>query len=253
MKASLECACTALCFLYLGRLVASQYAPVQHRNSTILIIGSAGHGKSTALNAMADEKKAFRVCGGKSVCTKEVTSKVFTRDIIGNDGKDYLIKVTLVDTPGFPDPSGNVATHDAVIDALQQPLNAVVWVVKPESPSSGVTEQDRALLDELKQLRVPIFQLVNGRKHYPDAAERKKRLRIDKADMLVIGDEMAKAAGLSIKGRFLSTTKPDLKPETQAIIYRSLSYPSLTSSLRSMEDIEESRGEQVKHQRKDEL
>jgi len=235
----MECACTALCFLYLGSLAASQYAPVQHRDATILVMGSSGHGKSTALNAMADTKKTFHVCAGKGACTKDVASKVFSRYVIGNDGKEYQVNLTLVDTPGFPDPSGNVEINDAVIDAIRQSLNAVVWVVKPGSSSSyGVTQQERLLFDEFQRLSVPIFQLVNGRNHYTDAAERKKMFRADKAQMLVYADEMAKAAGLSIQGRFISATKPDLKDETQAIIYRSLSYKSLTSPLRSVEDIE---------------
>merc|ERR1711920_438654 len=140
-----------------------------------------------------------------------------------------------------PDLSGNVEINDAVIDAARQSLNAVVWVVKPESAESssfGVSVEERVLLGEFKRLNVPIFQLVNGRKRYADAAERKKMLRVDKANMMVLADKMAKAAGLNIKGRFLSATKPDLKDETQAIIYRSLSYPPSTSPLRSVEDIE---------------
>lgn len=238
MKASVECACTALCFLHLCTLVASQYAPVQHRESTILIMGYSGHGKSTALNAMADAKKAFHVCASKKVaCTKDVVSKEFSREIIGNDGKEYLVNVTLVDTPGFPDRSGDAEINDAVIGAARQYLNAVVWVVKPET-SPDVTPQERVLLDEFNRVRVPIFQLVNGRKHYKDAEERKKRQRVDKAEMLVLADNMTRVAGVSVKGRFMSTTKPDLKDETQAIIYRSLSYAPLTSSLRSVEDIE---------------
>jgi len=246
----MQCACTALCFLSLGSLVASQYAPIQYRELTIMVMGYPGHGKSTVLNAMADKKKAFHVCTGKDACTKDVTSKVFSRDLIGNDGKEYQINLTLVDTPGFPDLSGNADINDAVIEATSQSLNAVVWVVKPESSSSGVTQQERMLFDEFKRLNVPIFQLVNGRNHYADAAERKKRLRADKANILVHGDTMAKAAGLSIKGRFLSATKPDVKDEAQAIVYRSLSYPSSTSSLRSVEDIE---GNSKPAKQKDEL
>jgi GTP-binding protein EngB required for normal cell division len=244
MKASMEGACTALCFFYLGRLVASQYAPVQYRDATIMIVGYSGHGKSSALNAMAydpevkKKKKGFHVCTGKGECTKDVTRKKFSRFVIGNDGKEYQVNLTLVDTPGFPDLSGNVDTNNAVIDAARQYLNAVVWVVKPMPTSDyHITQQDRVLLNELNQLRVPIFQLVNGRIHYEDAAQRKKRLRIDKAEMLDLGDQMAKTAGLSIKGRFISTTKPDLKDETQAIIYRSLSYAPLTSDLRDAEDL----------------
>jgi len=242
----MKCACTALCFLHQGSFVASQYAPVQYRDATILVMGYSGHGKSTALNAMADTKKAFHVCAGKGGCTKDVASEMFHRMVLGSDGLEYQVNLTVVDTPGFPDHSGNAEINDAVFDATRQWLNAVVWVVKPRS-SSAVTQQERALFDEFNRLNVPIFQLVNGRKVYKNATDRTKRRRVDKANMLVMADEMAKSAGLSITGRFLSTTKADLKDETQAIIYRSLSYPSRTSSFRSVEDIEGTVSEAKRH------
>lgn len=262
MKASMEGACTALCFLYLGKLVASQYAPVQYRDANIMIVGYSGSGKSTALNEMSyDEevkkkKKGFHVChGSKGGCTKDVSSKRFQRFVIGNDGKEYQVNLTLVDTPGFPDSSGNVDVNNAVIDATRQSLRAVVWVVtktvKPRPSSEyDISQQDRVLFSELNRLSVPIFQLVNGRINYEDAAQRKKRGRIDKMELTEFGDTMAKNAGLSIKGRFISATKSDLKAETQAIIYRSLSYPPMKSILRDVEDIGR---EEPGSQHKDEL
>ncbi|CAK0850662.1 unnamed protein product [Prorocentrum cordatum] len=225
------CAHAALLLSCFGRVVSITKV-TEHLDVTILAVGSSGGGKSTLLNSMGSGKDAFRVCTGTDICTKRVSSNDYLKDVSGADGTKHQVRLTLVDSPGFPNPKGIVDAYDAVIYATRRALNAVVWVVKPDRTGSASAEllRNRVFLQEFNQLRVPIFLVVNAHDDFEvDAKSLASRI----SSLREFGEECAQNAGLSIAGRFVSLNKTDLEQTAQAVLRRAMPLEPHKSFLRS--------------------
>jgi len=126
---------------------------------SIAVIGAPGHGKSSFLNGLSGRRDAFETAAGGESCTKEVSEKQFSLKA----GEAELI-LTLVDTMGFPDPAPQKAVefYDAVVTACNQPLNAIVWLVRLEREIRPLVEMYNVLLREFTKAGPPFVLVVNS-------------------------------------------------------------------------------------------
>jgi len=127
---------------------------------TIAVIGAPGSGKSSFLNGLSGQKKGkpFQTAQGKNSCTQEVSLQQFRLKEGGSE-----MTLNLVDTMGFPDPDPQKALqyYDAVVTACNQPLNAIVWLVKMERAIKPLFEMYNVLLREFKSAGPQIVLVVN--------------------------------------------------------------------------------------------
>lgn len=132
------------------------------------VIGSPGHGKSYWLNDFANTAGLFEVDGGRGSCTQAGTPEWDARNqrevTVEDEELQKTYKFTLQDTPGFPDPRVERAAgyYDAVVEKCNEPLNGVVFVLKPERLCADLVDRYKTLLKEFVRLKPPVFMIVNG-------------------------------------------------------------------------------------------
>ena len=70
------------------------------------------------------------------------------RDHFGMPGNQ--MKLTVVGTMGFPDTDTTMASqyYDKVVSACNQPLNAIIWVLKPEHTTQDLMCKHSTLMRE---------------------------------------------------------------------------------------------------------
>lgn len=186
---------------------------------SIAVIGMPGHGKSTFLNALANDRKAFEVGAGGASCTQEVSQKVY---VLKHEGQAFC--VTLVDTMGFPDPNpaNTAAYYDSVIECCNRPLNAIIWLVRCERKLHSLVAQYKVLMRELNNASPPIIVVVNGTENYDDDDDRDERKDTDTQRSLEFGRSIASAAGISPFRIIAGAEKLDLKTTVKTSIAMSL-------------------------------
>lgn len=132
--------------------------------SKFVVIGSPGQGKSTVLNEIAGED-IFDVASTGQSCTQiggEWERKNFKEILIDDGKKKHALQ--LIDTPGFPDPNpDNAATYyDYVVQKCNEPINGVIFCMKPERECGDILERYKTLLQEFTRLTVPLIVIMNG-------------------------------------------------------------------------------------------
>lgn len=182
----------------------------------LIVMGMSGQGKSTFLNALADDGEEYiehyPVGAGQTSVTKTISTKHFhfKTDSVSFD-------LALTDTMGFPDPDPKKAQqyYDAVIAECNKPQNAIVWVHKAERKNHKVVEQLKVLLRQFNHAAPPVYIIVNGQENYQPPKYR-TQAQIDKAKVehrqkhVEIGQELAKAAGISAKAIIAGADMGDL-------------------------------------------
>lgn len=133
----------------------------------LAVIGASGAGKSTFLNALLGTKRGedkFKVAATSVSCTQEVGEQTFTMQ--APNAPD--LHMTLVDTMGFPDPDPKKAIeyYNQVVAACNQPLNAILWLVRGDRVVPVIYSQYRTLMNEFKRCNCPIIMIVNGWNNY---------------------------------------------------------------------------------------
>jgi len=183
----------------------------------LVVIGFPGHGKSTVLNEIAGDE-IFQVSASGQSCTQAggVWEERNAKTINISDGK-HVHKLEVVDTPGFPDPDPQKAAdyYDYVIAKCRQPINGVVFVMKPERACVDILQRYEDLLKEFIYLEVPLIILVNGfepaqRKREKDADFAKRREDGMKA-FYDIARNVAKKAKLHAREILVSFCMDDLE------------------------------------------
>jgi len=118
------------------------------------------------------------------------------------------VKVTLVDTMGFPDPDPRMAApfYDAVVtEAVNAPqgLNALVWVLKSERQQNELYALYAAFLRELAQAECRLMLVVNGMENYAMLKRKGKEQQlenqraIDQKNMQESGQKVIDFIGLA--------------------------------------------------------
>jgi len=166
--------------------------------------GMSGQGKSTFLNALADDGgddyvEHYPVGSGGSSVTKSISTKrfQFKARTVGFD-------LALTDTMGFPDPDPVQAQkfYDAVVAECNKPQNAIVWIHKAERKNHKIAKQLKVLLRQFNYAAPPVYIVVNGHEaflppKYKTPAQIEKAKVVYRKNHTEIGQELAQAAGIS--------------------------------------------------------
>eukprot|EP00633_Aureoumbra_lagunensis_P010777 CAMPEP_0197326648 /NCGR_PEP_ID=MMETSP0892-20130614/1932_1 /TAXON_ID=44058 ORGANISM="Aureoumbra lagunensis, Strain CCMP1510" /NCGR_SAMPLE_ID=MMETSP0892 /ASSEMBLY_ACC=CAM_ASM_000538 /LENGTH=837 /DNA_ID=CAMNT_0042820869 /DNA_START=113 /DNA_END=2626 /DNA_ORIENTATION=+ len=202
--------------LGLGRTMpASRNKPQKVKTIKFVVIGSPGHGKSTCLNEIAQEDYFEMSAGGKS-CTQAGgvwDKKNRSEIIVCDDEVEYHL--TLIDTPGFPDPDASKAAHyyDYLVKKCSEPINGVLFVMKPERIIPDVLKRYKILMQQFVYLCVPMVVLVNGyftRSRLDDDESFAIRKKNDIKDMRQTATRILAATGLHPREIFISWCLDDI-------------------------------------------
>jgi len=202
--------------LGLGRTMpASRNKPQKVKTIKFVVIGSPGHGKSTCLNEIAQEDYFEMSAGGKS-CTQAGgvwDKKNRSEIIVCDDEVEYHL--TLIDTPGFPDPDASKAAHyyDYLVKKCSEPINGVLFVMKPERIIPDVLKRYKILMQQFVYLCVPMVVLVNGyftRSRLDDDESFAIRKKNDIKEMRQTATRILAATGLHPREIFISWCLDDI-------------------------------------------
>jgi len=117
------------------------------RSGFISILGRPNVGKSTLLNRLVGESLS-------AVSKKPQTTRGIIRGILTTKEGQAVF----VDTPGFHDPKDALGRW--MIGEIRKAVESsdlIYWMVFPKTPG----EEEHALIDEIKEAKVPIFLLIN--------------------------------------------------------------------------------------------
>merc|ERR1712039_922506 len=100
---------------------------------------------------------------------------------------------------GFPDTDQTKAIeyYDKVVRACNQPLNAILWVVKKERAVPTLLSQYEVLMKEFKRAAPPLILIVNGQECYEDDDERQEQKEKDLQASFDFGVQVLEQTGLS--------------------------------------------------------
>jgi len=242
----------------LGSLASADLPPLMARAQpqqevVLAVIGQSGVGKSSIQTAWARSdnigprpaKPIFPECAGAGSCTQRVMRKSFDQ-LLG----DRPVKLTLIDTMGFPDPNRTKAVeyYDKVVEAVSDPINAVIWVLKCDRQLASDMQKYTTMMEEFQSLKVPLIMLMNNRGNYviddddeDDRRDADRRREADRKqcseDALFIQDEV----GVRASGVIVSAERKEFSGRVKVEMARLLSHTTpKTSQLRTMSQLKSS-------------
>jgi len=118
------------------------------KSAMITICGRPNVGKSTLTNALVGEKVAI-------VSSKPQTTRNRITAIV-NRGETQFV---LLDTPGFHKPRTRLG--DYMVDVVRQSVADVDCVLLMAEPIASVGAQEQALIERLRQAKVPAMLVIN--------------------------------------------------------------------------------------------
>lgn len=142
----------------------------------VAILGRPNVGKSTLLNYLVGEKLAGT--SAKPQTTRDVVRGILTVRDGSEVGSPHRGQIVFLDTPGVHRPKD--ALGEGMVRDVQRSLSdadLLFWMVYPKA----MGEDERVILKWVKEVRVPVFLLVNQIDHFP------------KDDLLVALDSYQKA------------------------------------------------------------
>lgn len=119
-----------------------------HKSGFVTIIGRPNVGKSTLLNNIMGEKLSIVSC-------KPQTTRNSIKAILSKD--DY--QIVFVDTPGIHKPRHKLGEY--MVQSAVETISDVDVVVFITTPDEAIGKGDRLILEQLKDLKVPVFLVVN--------------------------------------------------------------------------------------------
>lgn len=118
-----------------------------YKSGFVSLIGRTNVGKSTLLNAAIGQKVV--IMSDKPQTTRHKIHSVLTRDDA---------QIVFLDTPGVHKPKHKLGGHlvNVALSALRE-VDVVLFVVESSLPGAG----DEYLLNHLKQVKCPVFLIIN--------------------------------------------------------------------------------------------
>ena len=200
----------------------------------VAVIGPPGHGKSTFLNVLAQDD-LFKTGSTADSCTQEVQRKVIILKQKDQEGQEHQLHLTVVDTPGFPDTDPEKAQkyYDKVVSACNQPLNAIILVVKPERATHDLLYKYRVLLREFNNAGPPIFMVANGTENYSgiiNEQNKKEKKETDRCNFGKFANRVVEESHVAVARIFVSTEIADIQSEVKEQLFMALGGTDPTGS-----------------------
>lgn len=118
------------------------------KSGFVALIGRPNVGKSTLLNAMVGQKIAI-------MSNRPQTTRNRIRGILTTES----FQVIFIDTPGIHEPKHKLGEY--MVEAAESTLNEVDLVLFLCDATQPDSSRDDVVLDRLKNIRTPVFLLVN--------------------------------------------------------------------------------------------
>jgi len=122
---------------------------MKFKSGFVTIIGRPNVGKSTLLNRLSGEKIA--ITSDKPQTTRNAIKSIIT----DNDSQ-----IIFIDTPGIHKPKNKLGEY--MVNVAQGNItgvDAVVFIVEAEE--GGIGPGDLYIIDQIKELKIPVFLLIN--------------------------------------------------------------------------------------------
>lgn len=121
---------------------------MSYKSGFVSVIGRPNVGKSTLLNAITGQKIAI-------MSDKPQTTRNTIRGIITNDE----CQLVLIDTPGIHKPKTKLGEYmvNAASETMKE-VDLILFLVEASSPAGN---QDQHIIEQLKQLKTPVFLIIN--------------------------------------------------------------------------------------------
>ena len=154
-------------------------------------------------------------------------SKVITKKQMDKKGQEHELHLTIVDTMGFPDTNTAKAEeyYDKVVAACNQPLNAIILVVKPERATHDLLHKYRVLLCEFNNAGPPIFMVANGTENYSgiiNEQNKKEKKETDRRNFGKFANKVVKVSKVRATRVFVSTDIEDFQSEVKEELFMAL-------------------------------
>lgn len=130
---------------------------MSHKSGFVALIGRPNVGKSTLMNHVVGKKVA--IMSDKPQTTRNRIRGIFT---------DERGQIVFLDTPGIHKPKSKLGEH--LVQTAQATLEEVDLILLLVDAEEGMGPGDRFIIEHLKQVKTPVFLVVNkiDRVH-PDA------------------------------------------------------------------------------------
>lgn len=118
------------------------------KSGFVSLIGRPNVGKSTLMNCLIGEKIA--IISNKPQTTRNKIQSILTKD-------DF--QVVFIDTPGIHKPKSKLG--DYMVKSAETTLNEVDIVLYLIEPFEKIKDSDMAILERLKNVKTPVFLIIN--------------------------------------------------------------------------------------------
>lgn len=118
------------------------------KSGFVSLIGRPNVGKSTLMNCLIGEKIA--IISNKPQTTRNKIQSILTKD-------DF--QVIFIDTPGIHKPKSKLG--DYMVKSAETTLNEVDIVLYLIEPFEKIKDSDMAILERLKNVKTPVFLIIN--------------------------------------------------------------------------------------------
>ncbi len=118
------------------------------KSGFVSLIGRPNVGKSTLMNSLIGEK--ISIISNKPQTTRNKIQTILTTD---------SFQVIFIDTPGIHDPKSKLGNY--MVKSAENSLNDIDLVLYLIEPYEKIKDSDKAILDRLKNVKTPVFLVIN--------------------------------------------------------------------------------------------
>ena len=134
------------------------------KSGFVSLIGRPNVGKSTLMNSLIGEK--ISIISSKPQTTRNKIQTILTTDDL---------QIVFIDTPGIHKPKSKLG--DYMVKSAENSLNDIDLVLYLIEPYEKIKDSDRAILDRLKNVKTPVFLIINK----IDTVEKEELLKVIEA------------------------------------------------------------------------
>ncbi len=131
------------------------------KSGFVSLIGRPNVGKSTLMNSLIGEK--ISIISSKPQTTRNKIQTILTTD---------SFQIVFIDTPGIHKPKSKLG--DYMVKSAENSLNDIDLVLYLIEPYDKIKDSDRAILDRLKNVKTPVFLIINK----IDTVEKEQLLKV---------------------------------------------------------------------------